>query len=111
MYWIIIVRIIVNAEKDLFGTAKYGHINVAQWLYSFGDVNIHADERAHLGGLVNGLNCVAQWLYSLAMLVFVLVTEYAFKMISGRWISLLSFSSSIINIRDDERTFWMVFVK
>jgi len=47
-------------------SCKNGHLEMAQWLYSFGGVDIHANnEKAFRFACYRGHLEVAQWLYSL----------------------------------------------
>src|SRR5258708_5575801 len=55
---------LLKSKKGFSWNCKNGHLNVAQWLYSLGGVNIHADNEYAFGcSCENGHINVAQWLY------------------------------------------------
>jgi hypothetical protein len=63
----ILYYLVYETNQDKFNYACfYGHLEVAQWLYSFGDVNIHGRyEYAFRWACREGHLEVTQWLYSL----------------------------------------------
>ena len=72
-------ELLMNATKGFGWNCKYGHINVAQLLYSLGGVNIRADDdSAFRWSCLNGHINVAQWLYSLGVDIHA-DNDYAFK--------------------------------
>jgi len=64
---IILYYFVDKINQDKFNWAcEKGHLEVAQWLYSLGDVNIHIkDDEVFRWACQNGNLEVAQWLYSL----------------------------------------------
>ena len=60
-------------KPEIFSLCFHGYLSIAQWLYSLGDIDIHAfDINIHDGGdyvfhqaYINGHLLVAQWLFSL----------------------------------------------
>ena len=69
-----IMNVLDDYSKNVLEKAKYGfaqncengHLDVAKWLYSLGNVDIHANnERAFRLSCKNGHLIVAKWLYSL----------------------------------------------
>ena len=79
---IILYYLINKTNEYKFSWAcKKVHLEVAQWLYSLGDVNIHIQyEDAFRWACSNGHLEVAQWLYSLGEVNIHIMDEYAFKM-------------------------------
>ena len=83
-----IMNVLDNYSKDILEKARRGfqwnclegHLIVAQWLYSLGGINIHADnEYAFKYSCQNGHLIVAQWLYSLGDVDIHHQHEYAFR--------------------------------
>ena len=73
-------ELLSNAKKGFIWNCENGHINVAQWLYSLGDINIHANnEHAFRGSCMNGHINVAQWLWSLGSINIHTYDEDAFR--------------------------------
>ena len=57
-----------------------GHIEIAKWLYSFGGVNIHANnDDAFRWSCDNGNIEIAKWLYSLGGVNIHANNDYVFK--------------------------------
>src|SRR3984957_20644461 len=70
---------LLKAARGFEWNCENGHINVAQWLYGLGGINIHADdEYAFRSCCQNGHINVAQWLYGLGG-INIHANEYAFK--------------------------------
>ena len=83
------MNVLDNYSKDLIAKSTYGfiwncengHLTVAQWLYSFGDGNIHQEnEYAFRLSCQNGHLTVVQWLYSLGDVNIHQENEYAFRL-------------------------------
>src|ERR1700722_16586965 len=57
---------LLKAKKGFIWNCSNGHINIAQWLYGLGGINIHAnDEHAFVTSCREGHINVAQWLLGL----------------------------------------------
>jgi hypothetical protein len=78
---IILYYLVNKTNQDKFISAcYYGHLEVAQWLYSLGDVNIHIlNEDTFLMSCYYGHLEVAQWLYSLGGVNIHSKNEAAFR--------------------------------
>ena len=82
------MNVLDNYSKDLLDKAKNGfiwnckrgHLTVTKWLYSIGDVNIHADnESAFRWSCEKGHLTVAKWLYSIDKVDIHARSEFAFQ--------------------------------
>ena len=69
-----------KANNGFRWNCENGQLTVAKWLYSRGNVNIHANnEHAFQLSCKNGHLAVAQWLYSLGNVDIHVSDKYAFK--------------------------------
>ena len=67
MKWLYTFKIENRCEKEAFDRCcKFGRLEIAKWLYSCGNIDIHGDqERAFRWSCYSGHLRVAKWLYSL----------------------------------------------
>jgi hypothetical protein len=69
-----------NRNCIFMGLCTKGHLSLAQWLYSFGDINIHAwMETGFRMACYNGHLSMAQWLYNLGDINIHPCEDFAFR--------------------------------
>jgi len=92
----------IHAQNDsaFRESCTHGHLDIAQWLYTLGNINVHQqdDHNFHWSCAYGKLN-VAKWLYSLENVDIHAYNDFAFRCncVSGH----LDVAKWLINICDD----------